>query len=108
MTVRRKTDAVKQIKGSIAGRSWEINLVNRKQIPQGVWSTCDMRTRRINVRVDLSPHNFLSSLVREVRYAQLKSLLPGFRKYMPIEQQAEEIAAIVMATGLCGIKRRGV
>ena len=55
---------------TLGGKEWEIIFTSRSNMPKKTWGDCDCERNRIRVRTDLSPQNFLDTLIHEMRHAQ--------------------------------------
>lgn len=54
----------------LGGVSWTVEFHTIKTMPKKTWGDCNRAIRRIRVRRDLSPRNFLDTLIHELRHAQ--------------------------------------
>lgn len=55
---------------TLGGEQWTLVFTTRRTMPKKTWGDCDRFARRIRVRRDLSPKNFLDTLIHELRHAQ--------------------------------------
>lgn len=82
---------------TIRGNEWKVKLVTRRDMPRNHWGDCDWDKRVIRVRRDLSPKNFLDTLIHEVRHAQHEICYEA-ENY--ISWTSTNLAEIILATEL--------
>lgn len=79
----------------IQKEDWTIQFTTIKKMPRKTWGDCDWGKRVIRVRYDLSPKNFLDTLIHEIRHAQHPVL---FEAETFITQTSTEIADVLLKT----------
>lgn len=79
---------------------WKIEFHTRRSMPRGVWGDCNIKTNVIRVRRDLSPKNFVDTLIHEVRHAQHPVL---FEAEAFISDTSTEIAEALIAAGAVSV-----
>lgn len=80
----------------LGGRTWQIHFVTRKEMPRMTWGDCDKNKQVIRVRSDLSPQNFLDTLIHELRHAQHPVM---FEAEEFVDSTSTELAIAILATG---------
>jgi hypothetical protein len=94
---------INEIAVTIQKEAWMIKFVSIRQMPKKTWGDCDWGRRIIRVRHDLSPKNFLDTLIHEIRHAQHPVM---FEAESFVTTTSTEIAQILMATGKIEVRNK--
>jgi len=85
------------------GESWQIQIVNKKDMPKKTWGDCNDKTKTIRVRQDLCDLNFLDTFLHEMLHA---SNYVCFSEEF-VERTASQMAKALLASGMIKVTRQG-
>lgn len=82
-------------------REWELTFVKKGQLPNDRWGDCNVETKVMRVRKDLSDYNVLATAIHEMLHASSFHLLDEDW----VDGTSAEIARVLLKSGLVSVQR---
>lgn len=82
-------------------KEWELTFIKKGTLPSDRWGDCNVETKVMRVRKDLSDYNVLATAIHEMLHASSFHLLDEDW----VDLTSTEIARVLLKSGLVAINR---